>query len=221
MTLYFNLRTEINSSNLLYLLLIHTEKLIAEFWINSTFIWYLYSNEKISLILSSTINEKSLEDIFNKTWFDFNIKHGTFGSIEIPFETEVPSFKGSSKDFTNNGISFLWRGCKVLGWITEAPKNANSIASRYEILFNKIKSSKILGSPFKTPGTSFHIVTDLAFKAYAKIAAEKSEPSLPNVVVLLFESLPIKPCVIVIKFLSTDELIFFSVSIQSKLESLK
>ena len=40
-----------------------------------------------------------------------------------------------------------------------------------------------LGSAFITPGTSFQMVTELASRQYAKMAALKSDPSLPRVVV--------------------------------------
>ena len=54
-------------------------------------------------------------------------------------------------------------------------------------------SEKNLGSAFKTPSTSFHIITYSAFKTFAKTAAVKSDPSLPNVVVKFSEVQPIKP----------------------------
>jgi len=57
------------------------------------------------------------------------------------------------------------------------------------------------------PGTSFHIITFFAFKQDAKIAAVKSDPSLPKVVVLFSDVDPMKPCVTTIpyfRFLQAD-----------------
>ena len=56
-------------------------------------------------------------------------------------------------------------------------------------------SSKILGSAFINPGTSFQILTSLALRIFARIAAVKSEPSLPSVVVFPVESDPMNPSV--------------------------
>ena len=72
------------------------------------------------------------------------------------------------------------------------------MASLNEILFSFLQASKYLGSAFKTPGTSFQIITSSALRHHAKIEAEKSEPSLPNVVVLPFLLCPMNPCIIAI-----------------------
>ena len=55
-------------------------------------------------------------------------------------------------------------------------------------------------------------MTFLAFKQYAKIAAVKSEPSLPKVVVLFSDVEPINPCVTTIplfKFLQANLMVSF------------
>ena len=99
-TLKVAFRIDNNSLSLLNLSYIHTEKLIAEFCIKSTFILFSCRIWNISLIFSSTINEKSREDNFKRLRFLFTMKHGTFGFILIPLEIEVPTPSGFKKDFT-------------------------------------------------------------------------------------------------------------------------
>src|SRR5690606_2386639 len=72
------------------------------------------------------------------------------------------------------------------------------MASWNDILSNLTVLSKYFGSAFNIPGTSFQIVTEAAFKQYAKIPAVKSDPSRPNVVVNNSGVCPKKPCVIAI-----------------------
>ena len=50
-----------------------------------------------------------------KIWFFFTMKQDVLGSKSVPLLTFVPGRVGLTKDFTNNGISFFWSGCKVLG----------------------------------------------------------------------------------------------------------
>ena len=75
----------------------------------------------MSLILSSTIKEKSKEESFNRFKFLWTIKQGISGSILVPLEIAVPFPEGFKNDLTYNGISFFCNGCNVFGWITEAP----------------------------------------------------------------------------------------------------
>ena len=51
-------------------------------------------------MLSSTINEKSNDDSFNKLRFLFTIKQGISGSILVPLEITVPLDTGSKNDLT-------------------------------------------------------------------------------------------------------------------------
>src|SRR6188508_754095 len=92
-----------------------TEKLIAEFCIKCTFILYWCNNAKISLMFSSMMNEKSIDESEISNWFFLTMKHGKDGSRSFPFETEVPGKVGFKNDFTKSGISFLCNGCKVFG----------------------------------------------------------------------------------------------------------
>src|SRR5690606_2591042 len=95
--------------------LTQTEKLIAEFWISSTFILYLCNHLKTSPILSSTIKLKSKDEREISTRSFLRIKQETAGSRSTPFPTQVPALRGDKKDFTHRGIFFRCNGWSVFG----------------------------------------------------------------------------------------------------------
>ena len=75
----------------------------------------LINKEKISLMFSSIIKEKSIDESDNNNCSFLTIKQGVFGSKSSPFETLVPGKSGLINDFTNSGISFFCSGCNVFG----------------------------------------------------------------------------------------------------------
>ena len=103
-TLNFFERIVLNSLKFSNLSSIQIEKLMAVFWIKLTLILNLCKRAKISLIFSSIMKEKSIEESEINNWFFFTIKQQAFGSKSAPLDTEVPGNKGFIKDFTKSGI---------------------------------------------------------------------------------------------------------------------
>ena len=105
----------------------------------------------------------------------------------------VPWCSGENVLFIQTGMFFLMTGCIVGGYTTLAPKCESSMASRYNTFGIILALETSLGSAVIIPLTSVHISSALASSAAAMMAAVKSEPPLPNVVVIPFWSDAINP----------------------------
>jgi hypothetical protein len=104
--------------------------------------------------------------------------------------TVVPANSGRKLFRTRIGMPFPIAGTIVAGCSTLAPKKASSAASAKESVGTKRASGTMRGSALITPSTSVQIWISAAPSAAPKIAAEKSLPPRPSVVMLPAASFP-------------------------------